>query len=174
MNQEAQWTVEILVDAPLETVWEIACDITCIPQYHPEVDEVELIAGQTKRSLGTRYQCKIFHGRRAGSCIEEVVAYEPKRMVATRMVSDTWGFDRMLTDFRVEATVSPRTATATVLRLEAFYRPAGWKYRLLNALFLRRLIRTRSLAVLNGIKGMAEEKVAMPTAARVKTADQLL
>src|SRR5215831_10964347 len=125
MNQKAQWTVEIVVDAPLKRVWEIAEDLTLIPQYHPEVDKVDLIAGQAKRTLGTKYQCNILQGPRAGSCVEEVVAYETERMLTTRMVSDTWGIDRMLTDFRVEAIVSPRTETSTSLKFQAFYEPAG-------------------------------------------------
>ena len=73
------------------------------------------------------------------------------------MVSDTWGLDRMLTDFRVEATVSPRTETSTALKFQAFYKPVGLKNRLLNALVLRRVFRRRSLAVMNGIKRVAEE-----------------
>jgi hypothetical protein len=156
MNQDAQWTVEIVVDAPLKRVWEVAQDITLIPQYHPEVDKVELIAGQAKRSLGTKYQCSILEGRRAGSCVEEVVACEPERMLTTRMVSDTWGIDRMLIDFRVEATVSPRTARSTTLKFQAFYKPVGWKNRVLNVLVLRRAFQRRSLAVMNGIKRVAE------------------
>jgi uncharacterized protein YndB with AHSA1/START domain len=157
MNQEAQWTLEIVVDAPLKRVWEVAEDITLIPQYHPEVDKVDLLGGQAKRSLGTKYQCNILVGRRAGSCVEEVVAYEPERMVATRMVSDTWGIDRMLTNFMVEATVTRRTETSTILTFQAFYEPVGLKNRVLNALVLRRAIRRRSLAVMNGIKRVAEE-----------------
>jgi Polyketide cyclase / dehydrase and lipid transport len=145
-----------VVDAPLKKVWEVAEDITLIPQYHPEVGQVDLIAGQAKRSLGARYQCDILEGRRAGSCVEEVVAYEPERMLATRMVSDTWGIDRMLADFRVETSVSRRSETSTILKFEAFYEPVGVKYRLLNALFLRRAIRRRSLAVMNGIKRFIE------------------
>jgi uncharacterized protein YndB with AHSA1/START domain len=157
MNQDAQWTVEIVVDAPLKRVWEVAQDTTLIPRYHPEVEKVDLIAGQAKRSLGTRYRCNILEGRRAGSCVEEVVAYEPERMLTTRMVSDTWGIDRMLTDFRVEATVSPRTETSTTLKFQAFYEPVGLKNRLLNTLVLRRVFRKRSLAVMNGIKRVAEQ-----------------
>jgi len=160
MNQKAQWTVEIVVDAPLKRVWEVANDITLIPQYHPEVDKVDLIAGQAKRSVGTKYQCNILEGRRAGSCVEEVVAYEPERMVATEMVSDTWGMDRMLSDFRVVSTVSRHTETSTILKFQAFYEPVGLKNRLLNALFLRRAIRRRSLAVMNGIKRVVEGKAS--------------
>jgi hypothetical protein len=158
MNHEAQWTVEIVVGAPLRRVWEVTEDITLIPQYHPEVDKVVLIAGQAKRSLGAKYQCNILDGRRAGSCVEEVVAYEPERMVTTRMVSDTWGIDRMLTDFRVVSTVSRHTENSTILKFQGFYEPVGWKCRLLNALFLRRALRRRSLAVMNGIKRVAEGK----------------
>ena len=159
MNQKAQWTVEIVVDAPLKRVWEVANDITLIPQYHPEVDKVDLIAGEAKRSLGTKYQCNILEGRRAGSCVEEVVAYEPERMLVTRMVSDTWGIDRILTDFSVVSTVTRRSEASTFLKFQAFYEPAGLKNRLLNALFLRRALRRRSLAVMNGIKRIAEGKV---------------
>ena len=160
MSQEAQWTVEVVVDAPLKRVWEVAEDLTLIPQYHPEVDKVDVIAGQAKRSLGAKYQCNILKGRRAGSCVEEVVAYEPERMVTTRMVSDTWGIDRILTDFRVVSTVSRHTETSTILRFQAFYEPVGLKNRLLNALFLRRALRRRSLAVMNGIKRVVEGKAS--------------
>ena len=160
MNRKAQWTAEIVVDAPLKRVWELANDITLIPQYHPEVDKVDLIAGQAKRSLGVRYQCNILEGRRAGSCVEEVIAYEPERMVATAMVSDTWGIDRMLRDFRVVSTVSRHTETSTILKFQAFYEPVGLKNRLLNALFLRRAFRRRSLAVMNGIKRVVEGKTS--------------
>ena len=67
MNQGAQWTVEIVVNAPLKRVWMVAEDITLIPQYHPEVGKVDLIAGPAKRSLGTMYQCNILGGRRRGA-----------------------------------------------------------------------------------------------------------
>jgi hypothetical protein len=158
MNQEPQWTVEIVVNAPLKRVWEVCDDITLIPRYHPEVDRVDLIAGQVKRSLGVKYQCNVLHGRRGGSCVEEVIGYEPERMLATRMVSDTWGIDRMLADFWVESTVSRLSETSTIVRFKAFYEPVGLKNRVLNALFLRRVLRKRSMAVMMGIKGVVEGK----------------
>lgn len=159
MNQQSQWTAEIAVNAPLKTVWEVANDVTLIPRYHPQVDTVEVIAGQAKRTVGTKYQCNIHEGGHAGSCVEEVLACEPERMVVTGMVSDTWGIDRMLADFRVKSTLSRRTETSTILRFEAFYKPVGLKNRLLNAWFLRRALRKRSLAVMNGIKRVAEGNV---------------
>ena len=91
MNQQAQWTAEIVVSAPLKTVREIANDVTLIPRYHSEVDAVDVIAGQASRTVGTKYRCNILEGRRAGSCVEEVLAYEPERMVVTGLWSPTPG-----------------------------------------------------------------------------------
>ena len=100
-------------------------------------------------------------------------------MVVTGMVSDTWGIDRMLADFKVKSIISPRIETSTILRFEALYKPVGLKNRLLNAWFLRRALRKRSLAVMNGIKRLAEGKVegapqAEPRPRRRTSIDHLL
>ena len=71
----------------------------------------------------------------------------------------TRGIDKMLADFRVVSTLSRRTETSTILRFEAFYKPVGLKNRLLNAWFLRRALRKKSLAVMNGTKRVVEGKV---------------
>jgi hypothetical protein len=44
------------------------------------------------------------------------------------------------------------------VKFQGSYEPVGWKYRLLNALFLRRAMRRRSLDIMNGIKRVAEGK----------------
>jgi hypothetical protein len=59
---------------------------------------------------------------------------------------------------QVTTTVSRRTETSTILKFQAFYQPVSLKNRVLNALVLRRAIRRRSLAVMNGIKRVAEGK----------------
>lgn len=63
--------------------------------------------------MGTKYQCNILEGRHAGSCVEEVLAYEPESMVATGMVSDTWGIDKMLRAVIAQS----RTAGGTTRRI---------------------------------------------------------
>ena len=42
-------------------------------------------------------------------------------MLATGMVSDTWGIDKMLAGFTLETTVSGRHLTSTILKFQAFY-----------------------------------------------------
>ena len=67
-----QWRTSVLVRAPRERVWAIVDDIALIPEYHPDVRQVDLLNGQRTRALGVRYRCTVPEGR-AGSCVEEVV-----------------------------------------------------------------------------------------------------
>lgn len=150
-----QWNLEIEINAQSARVWDIVDDITLIPQYHPEVGKVNLVSGQSKRAVGVKYQCNISEGRR-GSCVEEVVEYVPNVKVSTGMIEDTWGMDKMLSDFIVETTVTPKNENTTILKFEAFYNPIGIFYKILNVVMLRRIMKKRSLLVMKGIKKLSE------------------
>jgi hypothetical protein len=102
-----------------------------------------------------RYECTIPEGRK-GSCIEEVVEHVPGERTATAFREDTWGMSEMFADFVVETILVPQGEDETVLVLEAYYQPIGLKTRLLNVLFLRRLMARRALRTIDGIKHLAE------------------
>jgi len=67
-------------------------------------------------------------------CVEKVVVYEPERMLATGIVSDTWGHQRDARRFRdgaaTEQTVECRFRRPVVARREAQgfvnFRLFGW------------------------------------------------
>jgi uncharacterized protein YndB with AHSA1/START domain len=150
-----QWRTWVTVRAPRERVWAIVDDISLIPQYHPEVRKVDLLTGQGTRALGVKYRCTIPEGRR-GSCVEAVVEYVPGERTATAFPEDTWGLSKLFGDFVVETVLLPHGEGVTVLALEAYYEPIGWKTRLLNILLLRRLMARRALRTIEGIKRLAE------------------
>lgn len=150
-----QWRASVAVRAPKERVWAIVDDISLIPQYHPEVRKVTLLSGQATRAVGVKYQCTILEGRK-GSCVEEVVDHVPGVRTATAFPEDTWGLSKMFGNFVVEGVVVPQGERQAVLVLEAYYEPIGWKTRLFNVLFLRRLMARRALRTLEGIKRLAE------------------
>ena len=158
MKGKFQWKVEVRIDASSDTVWNIANDISRIPEYHPEVDSVELIDGERERTVGSRYKCNITQGTGKGSCIEEVVESIPGSKVSTLMGKDSWGIDRMLKDFVVDTTLVPQPDNTTILQFEGFYRPVGPINRILNLVILRRKTMQRSLDVMNGIKRLAEKQ----------------
>jgi Polyketide cyclase / dehydrase and lipid transport len=152
-----QWRTSVTVRTSKERVWAIVDDISLIPKYHPEVRKVDLLSGHATRAIGAKYQCTIPKGRK-GSCVEEVVDYVPGERTTTAFPEDTWGISKMFADFVVETALVPRGKSETALVLEAHYEPIGWVTRLLNVLFLRRLMARRALRTIEGIKRLAEAR----------------
>jgi hypothetical protein len=157
MRGKFQSSVRIKIQCSAEGVWEIIDDITLIPEYHPEVDKVDLISGQSKRGVGVKYQCSILEGR-TGTCVEEVVEYVPHEKMSTAMPQDSWGISTMLADFVVDTTVHPIDDDSCFLQFDAYYNPIGLQYKILNALMLRRTFRKKSQSVMEGIKRIAEQR----------------
>jgi hypothetical protein len=85
-----------------------------------------------------------------------VVEHVPDERTATAFPEDTWGMSKMFADFVVETILLPQGEDETVLVPEAYLEPIGWKTRLLNVLFLRRLMARRALRTIDGIKRLAE------------------
>lgn len=155
MRGQFQWKATIQVAASSGRVWEIVDDISLIPSYHPEVQKVDLLSGEKKRRVGIKYQCHILEGRR-GTCVEEVVEYVPNERMSTAMGEDSWGISKMLTDFIVDTMVIPHGERSTILQFEAYYNPIGMRNKLLNVLFLRTLMKRRTMKIMKGIKRLAE------------------
>ena len=61
----------VTIDAPLEAVWEYNSDLSRIADFHPRVDKVELIDGQSQRAAGVGYKCHLRGARH--TCIERDV-----------------------------------------------------------------------------------------------------
>lgn len=157
MEGPDQWKTSVIIDASADRVWSIVDDISLIPQYHPEVREVNFLSGQRSRTLGVKYQCIIPEGRK-GSCVEEVVEYVPGRKMSTAFPEDTWGISKMFGDFVVETTLVPQGNSQTLLELKAYYHPIGLLTKLMNYLFLRRIMSRRAFGVIKGIKRLAENR----------------
>jgi len=155
MRGRFQWRTSVIIRAPRDRVWAIVDDVSLIPQYHPEVRKVDLLSGRSTRALGVKYRCTILEGRK-GSCVEEVVDYVPGQRMATAFPEDTWGISKMFAGFVVETILEPHGDYETILILKAYYEPIGWKTKLLNVLFLRRVMARRALRTIEGIKRLSE------------------
>jgi uncharacterized protein YndB with AHSA1/START domain len=155
MPAPLQWHTAITIDAAPERVWAVVDDITLIPQYHPEVRQVDLLSGARTRAAGVRYRCTIPEGRK-GNCVEEITEYIPGSRFVTVFPEDTWGISEQLADFAVETIVSPAANGTTILVLKAYYQPRGLLTRLMNPIIMRRLMARRALHTIAGIKRLAE------------------
>ena len=158
MKKKLQWEVKVIINAPVEKVWDATQDISMISTYHPEVEKVELLSGNAKRAPGVEYKCIIPEGKpRSGSCVEKVIENVKYEKTVTLAVEDTWGLSKMLKDYITDVTFEKKDNNTTILHMLGYYEPIGLKVRIMNILFLKRVMKKRGRNVLMGVKDLVEK-----------------
>jgi hypothetical protein len=159
----------VTIDAPLEVVWEHNADLARIAEFHPRVDRVEFIDGQTRRATGVGYKCHLRGGRHA--CVERDVEVIPMERIVTTLTEDSFGVARVLPDYRVVSTLERVGAGRTRVEFRHYYSIRGWKAWLLHWIAGRRIAR-ESQATLNAMKQAIETRASEPLAQRSDSAGQ--
>jgi len=155
MNPPFRSKQEVIINAPLETVWEFGMDITRIPSFHPRVVKVELLSGKARREPGVSYLCHLAGGKH--TCVEKDIEIVPMQKVVTVLPEDTFGISKILPDYVVETTVHRVGQSSTKMEISHYYSTPTLKAKLLN-LIARRKIARNTQATLNGIKAAIEER----------------
>jgi polyketide cyclase/dehydrase/lipid transport protein len=157
MNPPFRSKQEVVINAPLETVWEFGMDITRIPTFHPRVVKVELLSGKARREPGVSYRCHLAGGKH--TCVEKDIEIIPMQKIVTVLPEDTFGISKILPDYVVETTVHRIGQSSTKMEISHYYSTRTLKAKLLN-LVARRKIACDAQATLNGIKAAIEERGA--------------
>src|SRR6516164_8275995 len=159
----------VIIDAPLEIVWEYNSDLSRIADFHPRVDRVELIDGQSQRAAGVGYKCHLRGGRH--TCVERDVEVVPLERIVTTLAEDSFGVARLLPDYRVVSTLERVGARQTRVEFRHYYSIRGWKAWLFHWIAGRR-IASESQATLNAMKQVIESRASELLAQRSDPADQ--
>jgi len=93
---------EVIIDAPLESVWSFSMDLTKIPEFHLRVVKVDLPSGKSLREPGVSYRCHRSGGKH--TCIEKDIEIIPLQKIVSVLPEDTFGISKILGDYRVETT----------------------------------------------------------------------
>jgi polyketide cyclase/dehydrase/lipid transport protein len=157
MNPPFRSKQEVVINAPLETVWEFGMDITRIPAFHSRVVKVELLSGKARREPGVSYRCHLAGGKH--TCVEKDIEIIPMQKIVTVLPEDTFGISKILPDYVVETTVHRIGQSSTKMEISHYYSTRTLKAKLLN-LVARRKIARDAQATLNGIKAAIEERGA--------------
>jgi hypothetical protein len=147
----------VLVDAPLEAVWEFGMDLTKIPSFHPRVFKVDLLSGKNRREAGVAYRCHLVGGKHL--CTERDVEVVPMEKIVTILPEDTFGIGKLLPDYRVETTFRKVNEHATEVTISHYYSTPSLKPKLFN-LIGKRIIARETHATLNSIKAYIERGVS--------------
>ena len=155
MKPKPQSSQEVMINAPLERVWEFNQDLTKISQYHPRVVKVDLVSGTATRAAGVAYQCHLNDGKNA--CVEKDIEIVPFKKITTVFPEDTLGIATLLPDYVVETLFSKVDDKRTKMEFHHYYSAHKWVVKLLNV-FIRRKFAKESQQTLNAIKRAIENE----------------
>jgi hypothetical protein len=130
---------EVVIQAPLQAVWEFNQDLTNIAAYHPRVERVELISGKRKRGKGVAYRCHLKDGK--NTCVEKDLEVVPMERIVTALPEDTMGITKMLPDYLVEARLTPLAENETKVKFSHYYSTKSLKTKLFNVIAKRKIAR---------------------------------
>ena len=147
---------EVVINAPLEAVWSFSMDLTKIPEFHPRVFKVDVLAGKAFRAPGVSYQCHLSGGKH--TCIENIekdIEIVPLEKIVTVMQRDTFGISKILDDYRVETTFQKLGDSSTKVEISHYYSTKTLRAMLLN-LIARAKIARETQATLKSAKAAIE------------------
>jgi len=155
MKPKFQSEQEVIINAPLEKVWEFNQDLSKIAEYHPRVNKVDLISDKQFREAGVSYQCHLSDGKH--TCIEKDIEIVPMEKIVTVLPSDTMGLTKLLPDYIVETTFKKIDDNRTQMKIAHFYSSSKLKVWLLNFIIKRKVAR-ETMDTLNAIKKSIENE----------------
>jgi len=153
MRPKFQSKQEVIINAPLEKVWEFNMDLSKIAEYHPRVNKVDLISGKQFRETGVSYQCHLKDGK--NTCIEKDIEIVPMQKLVTVFPQDTMGITKLLPDYVVESNLSKIGDNATKVEMSHFYSSSKLIVWLLNFIIKRKIAR-ETQDTLNAMKKSIE------------------
>jgi uncharacterized membrane protein len=156
MKPKFQSKQEILINAPLEKVWEYNQDLSKIAEYHPRVTKVDLISGKQFREPGVSYQCHISDGK--NTCVEKDIEIIPMQKLVTQLLEDTMGLTKLLPDYIVETNMKKIDGCVTKVEMLHFYSSSNILVRLLNFLIIKKKMAKQTQDMLEAMKKWIEAK----------------
>ncbi len=129
MKPKFQSKQSIIINAPLEKVWNYLMDIS--------------------------YQCHLSDGK--NSCVEKDIEIVPMKKIVTELPSDTMGLTKLLNDYVVETLFEKISENQTKLEMLHYYSSSKFKVWLMNFI-IKPKIAKETLATLEGIKKSIENE----------------
>ncbi len=125
MRPKFQSKQSVIINAPIEKVWEYNQDLSKIADHHPRVNKVDLISGRQFREVGVEYQCHLKDGK--NSCTEKGIEIIPMEKIVKVFSFDTMGLTKLLPDYVVESTVKKTDDMTTKVKISYFYTSSKFK-----------------------------------------------
>src|ERR671933_232587 len=133
MQGTKQLERDTTVNAPVGTVYRLFMDNAELANWAPVVDAVIDERGGDDTGLGTTRTCAVTMNGKKGTMVERCVEAVPENRASFLVVDDSFGFNKMLTDYGFTAHFTATASHRTTVRIETFYTP-GYEHSPSNAI----------------------------------------
>jgi hypothetical protein len=148
------------IDAPVGVVHALFMDNAELANWAPVVDAVTDEGGGDDTGLGATRICAVTMNGQKGTMVEQCVEAVPETRASFLVVDDSFGFNKMLTNYGFTVHFRPVTSERTAVRIKTLYTPANPVAALLNGLVMRRKFRRVVDELLGGLRALAEQRYA--------------
>jgi hypothetical protein len=144
---------ELVINAPISSVWTILTDINLLHKINPGVVKA---SGRMDKQGETR-TCEMDNGRKKGIMTEKLVELVPEKKTVWAIENDTMGMSKMIKDPRFCFYLEKIDDNKTKLINESYYQPANFMVKIMNALMMKKKMGEIQGQILSNIKAIAEK-----------------
>jgi len=158
MQGTKQLERDTTVNAPVRVVYRLFMDNAELANWAPVVDAVIDEHGGDDTGLGVTRTCAVTMNGKKGTMVERCVEAVPETRASFLVVDDSFGFNKMLTNYGFTAHFTATTSERTDVLIETFYASANPIAAVLNRLVMRRKFRGVIDELLGGLRTLAEQR----------------
>lgn len=144
---------EIIVNAPVNTIWTLITDIHSLQKVNPWVEKA---SGRMDMQGETR-TCEFNNNGRKGTMTEKLIELVPGKKTVWTIESDTMGMSKMLKDTRFCFYLEKLDDHKTKVINESYYKPATLMAKIMNGLMMKKQMRKIQNQILTNIKSLTEK-----------------
>lgn len=142
---------KIVVNAPMNKVWEAIKNPTIHADWHPLVTH---IAGEHKP--GAVRKCDVVVGGKTGHTEERCTTYEEGQKILWRIEKDSTGFSNMVSDWTAGFSLESKDSNTTIVTAQSVFQPRKFFVRLMMPFIKIKFHKTQQ-TILNGLKQFIEK-----------------
>ena len=144
---------EMIINAPINSVWSVVTDINLLPKINPGVLKA---TGRMDKQGETR-TCEFKNGGKVGSMTERLIELVPESKTVWTVENDTMGMSKMLKNTRFCFNLEKLSNDKTKLINESYYEPANFIAKIMNSLMMKRKMGKIQEQILTNIKSHLEK-----------------
>lgn len=144
---------EMVINAPINSVWSVVTDINLLPKINPGVLKA---TGRMDKQGETR-TCEFKNGGKVGRMTERLIELVPESKTVWTVENDTMGMSKMLKNTRFCFNLEKLSNDKTKLINESYYEPANFIAKIMNSLMMKRKMGKIQEQILTNIKSHLEK-----------------